>query len=154
MNVTGMAHKGIQAFTAPSPAATGTWLGAEKPDHLTACNTVQSKTSAFCLKINICGKRQEILHEGNGRAKKHRTQHFTRFTCSHWSLSHACIIGLSRREEVNWCWNRRSGSESSDTKILKRFESRICTVETSALRVNSKSCNLLSTYTAARYAAS
>ena len=61
-------HERYHDFTAP------TWLGAKEPDHLTTCNTVESK-KRLLLKGQPCRKRPEMLHERDSCAKKHRTQH-------------------------------------------------------------------------------
>ena len=51
--------------------------------HVIPCSL---KPALSAQKVNPCGKRREILHEGKSRAKKHRNQ---QFMCSVWRSSHA-----------------------------------------------------------------
>ena len=83
-------HQGCHGFTAPIK------LGAKVPNHLTTCNTVESER-ALLIKGQACGKRQEILHEGNSRAKNHRTQ---QLSCTLRAiLSHRFESDRTRRDD-------------------------------------------------------
>ena len=98
-------------------------MGAKEPNNLTTCNTVQSKTSTFCSKVNPCGKRRGILHEGKSRAKKHRNQ---QFMCSVWRSSHANLNGES---------NDPVEKKRSYTRVESSIERRFWRTSESNLRL-------------------
>jgi hypothetical protein len=88
-------HQGCHGFTTPIK------LGAKVPNHLATYNTVESERGL--LKGQACGKRQETLHEGDSRAKNHRTQ---QLLCRlGTTLSHRFQSDRPRRDDglrVNW----------------------------------------------------